>query len=183
MDYESLAQFFWIKILWVFATWLKVEPSKHDSELKEMSELFILGTSHVCTGENPGFVSVDMKSSFQLSSSVTGAIGFTRWSLGDRGGRSDISKREFPLTIVYFCSVWLAFHILGYYGAWHIASWGSYCLNNWETSKHYLSLGPVRIAWLMHGWGSNLDLNPWKLLIRTVWEVAVFSCFPSSTMA
>lgn len=43
MDYKSLTQFLWIKIFWVFVTWLKVEPSNHDSELKEMSELFIPG--------------------------------------------------------------------------------------------------------------------------------------------
>lgn len=150
-----------------------------------MSELFILGANHVCAGGNPGFVSVDMKSSFQLSSSVTGAIGFTCWSLGDRVEGAKISKGSFfPLTIIYFCSVWLAFRILGYYGAWHIASWVSYfCLINWETSKHYISWGQWGLGWLMHGWGSDLDLNPWKLLIRTVWEVAVFSCFTSSIIA
>lgn len=41
MEYKGLTQFFRIKIFWVFVTWLKVEPSNHDSELKEMSELFI----------------------------------------------------------------------------------------------------------------------------------------------
>lgn len=50
MEYKSLTQFLWIKIFLLFVTWLKVEePSNHDSELTEMSELFILGGWHCGT--------------------------------------------------------------------------------------------------------------------------------------
>ena len=65
----SLTQFLWIKIFWVFVTWLKVEPSNHDSELKEMSELFILG-GRQCGSEEGAWPSLSGHRTSACSSSA-----------------------------------------------------------------------------------------------------------------
>lgn len=91
----------------------------------------------------------------QLRSSVMGSRGFTCQCWGQREV-AEISKRELPLVAFYFCVVWLALCVLGCYGAWHVASWGSYyCLINWEHSGHYLPLGPVRTGVIDTG------VRPW----------------------
>lgn len=110
MDHKSSTQFLWIKIFWVFVTWLKVEPSNHDSELKEMSELLIRGWGQ--RGSKEGALPLRrVGAESWLLSSVTWASDFTfeLWW----GGKRVISflKWVFPPRIFHSFSLWLALYI------------------------------------------------------------------------
>lgn len=105
MDCESLTQFFWIKIFGVFVTWLKVEPSKHDSELKEMSELFILRANHVCLGGSPGLGSVDMEVLLPAQQLCAWGQRLHMLVLGTKGGDSELQKGASPCSILLLCSL------------------------------------------------------------------------------
>lgn len=77
MDSTSLTHLLWIKIFWVFVTWLKVEPSNRESQLKEMSELFILGGGQ-CDAEE-GALAPAQSGLLSTSSQLINAVTWTGW--------------------------------------------------------------------------------------------------------